>query len=208
MSMHSFMCFPSLTRNISLCAPTPLCTVTPRDEAARWWQTAVTCLRSSRCVCLCARHAQLHFWMEFSSCSTASGYALGSVQRLGDHQSSFESQSNSFPLFSIPCHSRQNGRLPGKCDALQAPFPRQVENFGCQATREFTAARRTGLWRRSSDTGCARSEVASAALHTSTTASVKYTPQIEVNPQPLRFDVPTILAGLCRYGAECYNTSH
>lgn len=130
------------------------------------------------CLFFCARHTQLHFWTEFSSCSAASGYALGSVQRLGDHQSSFESQSNSFPLFSIPCHSRQNGRLPGKCDALQAPFPRQVENFGCQATREFTAARRTWLWSRPSDTECGRSEVVSAALRASTTASAKYTPQM------------------------------
>lgn len=57
-----------------------------------------------------------------------------------------------WPLFSIPRHSRQDGRLPGKCDALQAPRPRQVETFWLSSDfSEFMAARGVRLWSRSSD---------------------------------------------------------
>lgn len=61
------------------------------------------------------------------------------------------------------------------------------------------------MWSRPSDAECGRSVVASAALRASTTASVKDIPQIGINPQPLRFDAPRVLAGKRCDEAERYN---
>lgn len=189
------MCFPSLTRNISLCAPTH-CAPWPlamrrRDDGKR---RSRVCARPAVFVFALGTRSPTSGWTSLAAAQRAVTL-LEASKDLEIINQVLKVKATLSPSFPSLATADRTGRLPGKCDALQAPFPRQVENFGCQATREFTAARRTGLWRRSSDTECARSEVASAALHTSTTASVKYTPQIEVNPQPLRFDVPTILAG-------------
>lgn len=154
---YPILCFSSLSGNIWLCAPThcapwPLAMRRHDDGEQR---PRVSC--SSRCVCLCARHAQLHSWMEFSSCSAASGYALGSIQRLGDHQSSFESQSNSFPpSFPSLATADRTAGCQESVTLFRRPGLAKLKNFGCQVTREFTAASWTRLWSGSSDSECSK----------------------------------------------------
>lgn len=106
-----------------------------------WWRAALWC--PSRCVCLGAQLVQRHF---------SSRCALGSLQRLGDHQSSFESQSNSLASLFHPSPQPTGRPAARKVWRSSGARPRQVETFWLSSDfSEFTAARGVRLWSRSSD---------------------------------------------------------